>query len=172
MAINKSFGNTKTPVMWNGEEALSVRGLTPDDITKVLILEGENIADLFGTATAVDLSGVNTRDTEQLADWLMAKAPTLLMALANKSPTLLARILAVSAMEGEDDLEESAEYIRSNFTLPLQFEAAVRIAALTFAGPEGFRLFVGNVMALVETVAALTSVKTKPMITRPVSAIG
>ena len=40
-------------------------------------------------------------------------------------------------------------------------QALIEIASMTFAGPEGFRMFVGNVAALVKTVNTMTSASEK-----------
>ena len=156
MAIKKKFSDITTPLMWNGDEVATIRGLTPDDITLILMAEGDGIAEVFGLADKLAEEGVNLKDTNEIADHVMAKGPKLMMELATRVPGLLARIIAVACNEPE---EEAANEIRATWVLPLQFEALTLVAKLTFVGIDGFRLFLGNAQALAASVSAITNVK-------------
>lgn len=159
MAIKKSFAMHGAPVQWGGEEAATVRGLSPNDITDIVLAEGEGILELFGLRDSIDLKGVDLKDSEAVADVLMAQGPQALIQVAQKLPLLLARIIAVAADENnEDQIIE----ISKAWPLPLQFEALAVIARMTFMGPEGFRAFVGNVSTLLSSLSAITNVKTIP----------
>jgi len=156
VSINKLFLNAKQKVLWNGQEAAEVRGLTPDDFANILVVDGETLDGALQAFDSLDLAGVNPRDSNSVADAVMSQGPKVLVAVANKAPGIIARIIAVAA---DDNTPEAIEAIRTGFPLPLQFEILRQISIQTFAGPEGFRLFVGNVAALVGTVGAMTSAK-------------
>ena len=157
MGINRTITAARASVKWNGEEAAVVRGLTPADVSNILVMEGENLIALIKAFDTMDTGNVDFKNTEAVADMIMGKATPLLTSLANDAPRFLAAIIAVAARDKEDDLEELTSFVEENFTLALQFECLKDIARMTFIGPEGFRLFVGNVSALASTVAGMTS---------------
>lgn len=156
MAISKSFKMHGHSVQWNGEEAATVRGLTPNDITKILLAEGEGVLGLFGLRDEIDLKGVDLKDTNAVADVLMEQGPNVLIRAASTMPLLIARIIGVA---GDDDSDETVFQIATTWPLPLQFEILGQIARMTFVGPEGFRQFLGNVSTLMKSLGAITNVK-------------
>ncbi len=160
MGINKNLIAAAASIEWAGVEAATVRGLTPQDFSAILVAEGLTIAEMFTESDVLDMSNLDMTNQAQIADRLMSQGGPLLMTLANHAPSLLARIIAVAA--DEEDIETATKYIAVNFSLPLQFECLAQIAYMTFNGPEGFRRFVGNVMVLVNTVQAMTSTDNKP----------
>lgn len=161
MALNKALRLAKSAVEWNGEQAAEVRGLTPADVVSILTTEGDSVLGMFEAFEKIDLKGIDTKDTAAVADRLLSEGPAFLMGLAAKAPMLLARLIAVASLEEGDDLDENSAFVHDNFSLPLQFECIRHVCIQTFAGPEGFRMFLGNVMALVGTVDALTSANPK-----------
>lgn len=155
MAINRGIQNVRDSVMWNGEEAATVRGLTPNDVAQLLADEGRGLHVMLEANEAFSFADIDLKNKEQIADRIMAEAPKLLVHLANNLPDFLAKLIAVAA-DGDD---EDADFIRDNWSLPLQYEALRKIAVQTFSGPEGFRMFVGNVLALADTMRSLTGRK-------------
>ena len=157
MAINKSIKNVRDAVMWNGEEAASVRGLTPNDVAQLLADKGQGVHVMLEASDAFSFADIDLNDKGQVADKIMSDAPKMIVHMANNLPDFLAKVIVVAA--GGDD--EDVEYIRDNWPLPLQFEALRKIAVQTFSGPEGFRMFVGNVLALAGAVKNLTGGQTR-----------
>lgn len=160
MGINRALTAASHDVTWNGEQATTVRGLTPQDFSAILVAEGLTIAEFFTNSERVNLRGINLQDTDQVASALQSQGGPLLMSLASHAPSVLARIIAVAS--DEEDIEEATAHVAVNFSAPLQFECLAQIARMTFNGPEGFRLFVGNVMTLVQSVRAMTSTSGAP----------
>src|SRR5690625_813406 len=164
MSINKAQKNVRSTVLWHGEEAAKVRWLTPNDVAQLLADRGQGIQALLEANDAFSLAGIDLDNKEAIADRIMESGPKLVVHLASTMPDLIARLIAVAA---EEDDDETVEYIRDNWSLPLQFEALRHIAVQTFAGPEGFRMFVGNVLALGQTVSHLTGQATARSVRAP-----
>lgn len=139
-------------ISWQGEVVASVRGLSPADVTAVLISVGEDIAGLFSVAEEVDKMKLNGGDAEQLADQLMSQWPKIVVAVGEHLPNVLSQLIARAA--GDPD---AWEMVRDNYSFVLQFDILAEIAKLTFNSPEGFRRFVGNVLLLVDLAGTLTS---------------
>lgn len=166
MGINKSFATAQEKVMWGEEEAATVRGLTTTDLTNILIAEGKNIYALFEEFDSLrNTAGVDPRNTDQVADALMRNAPMLLAKIGEVAPTMLARVIAVAA---DDNTDEAMESIL-RFPAPLQVDVLTRIARQTFIGPEGFRVFLGNVQALVAAFAGMTNAERRAKLGMPES---
>jgi hypothetical protein len=157
MGINRNTASLSKSVSWDGNEVAVVRGLTPSNIADILIQEGESLIDLFNAFEKLDTKGVDMKDNEAVATMIMEKAVPMLATLAKDAPRFLAAIIAVAASSKDDDVAADTDFIAENFSLPLQFECLKEIARMTFVGPDGFRLFLGNVSALASTVAAMTS---------------
>lgn len=168
MGISKSFKVAAQPVSWKGEEVATVRGLSPADVAAIVSEHGRDIFMAFNSADAFDFikdakNPDGSVDTEAVADRLLAEGPALVAKMMDVAPAMLAGIIAAAA-----DEPEAADSV-INWPMPLQFDALVKIAEETFAGPEGFRLFVGNVQALVASVAAMTNAKPKVRAVAPPS---
>lgn len=156
MGINKELALHSVPVMWNGQEAARLRGLNPTDILKLLAKEGNAVDVGLSAVDGFDLSDVDTQDKAALAEAIIERAPKFLMTLSNQVPGFLAGLIAVAA-----DDPGSEEYVQG-WPLGLQFEALSTISRMTFNGPEGFAVFVGNVVALLGTAQGMmTGVKLK-----------
>jgi hypothetical protein len=91
------------------------------------------------TLSGLDKSQVKSLDIEAESQKIFQKIITMV-------PGLAAKIIAVAS-----DAPEDADFIRANFVLPLQFEALAAIAQLTFIDSNGFKRFLGNVLALIES---------------------
>lgn len=139
-------------VKWDGEVVAEVRGLSPADITNILVSVGDNLAGLFSTAEDFDEIKVDTKNPDKAADQLLAAWPKLVGSFATHLPDTLATIIANAA-----DAPEEWEFVRDNYPMALQLEILVEIARLTFESPEGFRRFVGNALLLVNLGGTLTS---------------
>ena len=155
---------------WQGEVVASVRGLTPADVTAILVSVGEDLAGLFNLAEEVDGMKLQAGDAEKLADQLMQGWPKIVTAIGTHLPNALAQVIANAA-----DAPDEWEMVRDHYSFVLQFEILAEVAKLTFNEPEGFRRFVGNVLLLVDLAGTLTSGSNKRPKTRlvpPTSAAG
>lgn len=155
MAINRNISAAKA-VMWNGDEAARVRGLTPNDIAVILDREGTNLRAVLDALDEVDLGGLDTKDADQVAGRLVTAAPGIVVHLSKTLPRFIAAVIAVAA-DGDD---EDIDHVTAEWPLALQFLALSEIAILTFSGAEGFRAFVGNVFALAGLAKTLTGANT------------
>lgn len=148
MSINNDFQVERKKIEWNGQFAAEVRGLTPQDIMRV-IAENPVEADAVFEALEEDAREHLSDDSlsaDQIAGALEAGASKSFGKVLTKAPGLVAKVIAVAC-----DSPDQWEMVRDRFVVPLQFECAQEIARLTFIDPPGFRRFVGNVMALVGT---------------------
>lgn len=155
MGINRNISAAKV-VMWNGEEAATVRGLTPNNLATILQMEGTNLRSALDALDEADLQGVDPKDTDAIAGRLISAAPAVIVHLSKTLPRFLAAIIVVAADGEEDDISHVAE----EWPLALQFLALTEIAVLTFSGAEGFRAFLGNAFALAGLAKTLTGANT------------
>lgn len=167
MGINKTITATKRKILWKGEVAAEVRAISPHDLAVVLVRAGAELDGLFKAWDSMQKPEVNPRNgapfsAEEAADYLMQQAPQFIGQLAQHLPKMLADIIAVAA-----DSPEDAQYIQENFPAPLQFDCLVAIAEETFVDPEGFKLFVGKVLALVQVAKGIVSPNANKQIPRP-----
>lgn len=146
MAINTNFYQKRTEVKFNGEVACTVRGLTPNDLAQVMV---ENAGDLESVMQFFEkdatLSRINPHDDDALATALRENTSKMFGKIVSLAPNLLAKVIAVAS-----DDSDKWEAVRDNFVLPLQLDALTEIAKLTFVDADGFKAFVGNVLALAE----------------------
>lgn len=155
MGLNRNISTAKA-VMWNGEEAARVRGLTPNNLATVLQLEGTSLRSALDALDEADMQGVDPKDTDAVATRLIAAAPSIVVHLSKVLPRFLAAVIVVAA-DGE---EEDIDYVAQEWPLALQFLALTEIAVLTFSGAEGFKAFVGNAFALAGLAKTLTGANT------------
>lgn len=153
MAINREIRKRNTVIRWADTDVCTVRAIGPQDVLDVLATAGEDLAGVFAAMDEFDAINVNQASKEQLADQLLTRVPDAMKALKKHLPDVLARIIVVAS---DDDTDGAWEFVRDNFDAALQFYCLAEIARLTFVSPEGFRTFVGNVIALMETGRALT----------------
>lgn len=140
MAINKNFYTPTAAIQWNGETACEVRGISPDDITRLVAEDGELVARLVELVEGdVRKQGV-TQDGA--AQYLEQNAQRLFGFVLKQIPMLVAKLIALAA-----DDDGAADQVRK-WPVPLQFEIMRQIAILTFVDADGFRKFLGNVMGL------------------------
>jgi hypothetical protein len=149
----KKIGKAQTvDITWQGEVVASVRAISPADLTDLLITVGEDLAAVFNVVEEIDQLKLDTKKADKLADQLLQQWPKIVTAVGTHLPNVLAQIIARTA-----DEPEMWEEVRDNYSFALQFEILVEVAKLTFNDPEGFRRFVGNVLALVDLSGSLTS---------------
>lgn len=157
MGINKNIVSKEVAVVWGGGEVATIRALTPNAISTILVKEGQGLIDLFKAFEDMDFKNVDLNNTDAVAEMVMSRAPEFLMKVANDAPRFLATVIAVATGE-----EDEVDFVQKEFSFPLQFECLMQIASATFVGPEAFKAFLGNVAALASTVTAMTSApKTK-----------
>lgn len=154
MGIHYESLAQKEDFKFNGKDVGTIRALVPQDLAVVLAKAGGRIKDLFNSVDAIDIGSLNIKDADTLATQLMERAPKFLVHLASALPEMLADIIAVAA-----DAPDDRDSIMAGMPLPMQLAYTTRLAELTFGDAEGFRLFVGNVLALVKTAEVLTNAK-------------
>lgn len=153
MGINKSLKQNPVPVMWGDEEAAVVRGLLPSDIADIVRLAGHRIHDILATLDELDI--VKAGGTvEEAADRLIDELPKAISRISMSVPELVALIIAYAADEADPS---TIDYIRDTWPVSVQADALASIARETFVDDEGFRRFVGNVVAVLQSGNALVS---------------
>jgi hypothetical protein len=144
MAINKDFFAPRETIMFNGHTVCDVRGITPDDLARIMMENAADVEHVFEILERDDtLKGISKDDPESVSGALKTHGKALFGTLVTKVPELVAKIIAVAA-----DDAASWEHVKKNFVLPLQLETLTTVAKLTFVDSNGFRAFVGNVLAL------------------------
>lgn len=158
MALSKTFKQHRRALLSNNEQVATIRGITAEDLSLLLTVVGSNMDGLFNVAEELDRSSLDVKDTDKLSEQIMDRAPGVIAGVARHMPDVIHTIIAVATLEDGDGISiaEAVELVRS-WPAPLQIEALKLVAVSTFNTPEGFRLFVGNVKALVASVRALTS---------------
>ena len=139
-------------VQWQGETVASVRGLSPADLTALLLAAGEEIGGLVKAAEEWDKLDLKLGDADALADQLLMKWPQMVKSIGTYVPDFLARVIAIACQDAD-----KWEMVRDHYPFVLQFEILVETAKLTFNTPEAFKAFVGNVLLLVDLGGTLTS---------------
>ena len=139
-------------VSWQGEVVATVRGLSPADVSAILVSVGEDLAALFSVVEDVEGMKLDLKDKEALADTLMTQWPKIIVSVSEHLPNVLAQLIARAA-----DSPEEWEMVKNTYGFVLQFDILAEIARLTFNEPAGFQRFVGNVLMLVDLSGTLTS---------------
>lgn len=139
-------------IPWQGEVVATVRGLSPADVTAILVSVGEDLAGLFSLAEDIDAMKLDVSNADALADQFTQQWPKIVASIGTHLPNLLAQLIARAA-----DDADAWEMVRDHYSFVLQFDILAEIAKLTFNEPEGFRRFVGNVLLLVDLAGTLTS---------------
>lgn len=155
MAINKALKLKKVPVMWEGEEAAVIRGLVPNDIAQIIRLAGERIHDVLAAIEEHDMLKSSNTPIEEKAQQILDELPKTIQRISASVPEFVALIIAYAAGAGDD--QEAVDHIRNEWSIALQFECLAQIARETFVDEKGFRAFVGNVVALLNSGNVLTS---------------
>lgn len=153
----------KHDITWQGEVVATVRGLSPADVTAILVDVGEDIAALFNVQEELEQVKLQTKDASVLADQLLAQWPKIFVAISSHFPNVMAKLIARAA---DADDKDTWMMVRDEYSVVLQMDILAEIARLTFNDPEGFRRFVGNVLALVDLTGTLTSKNKKRPLTR------
>lgn len=150
MGINKNFYLPRRKITWDGQEVCEVHGLAPADIAAVM---QENAADLerivesWQKDKALASIAADPTASEQIAAKINENAAVLFGSLISLVPNLAAKLIALAA-----DEEDAWEHVRDNYVVPLQFDILCEIAQMTFVNQDGFKKFLGNVLALAGNV--------------------
>lgn len=149
MSINKKFFTPRREIQWDGIVVCDVKGVTPNDIARTL---AENAADLetlmeaWKTDDAMRVLAL-TPEAEDVSKFIADNSTTIFTKMIGLVPNLCAKIIAIAAGDADE-----WEHVRDEYTLPLQFDILTTIAELTFINQDGFKKFLGNVMALAGSV--------------------
>lgn len=139
----KSYTTPRTTIQLDPSNSIAVRGLNLEDISfLVQVHKGDvdAVVEAFKGRVGTDATpdGVTKAVQEQ--------GEAMLLNLLQQFPLLAANVIAVAA--DEVDAWENAGAL----PLPKQVEAIFAIAKLTFEDVDGFKKFVGNVLAVVQSV--------------------
>ncbi len=157
--LNKEI-RKRTATVYSGDEvAAEIRALAPTDVAQVLVAMSQDIGAVFAALDSIDEIDFRqaAANPEAMADKVMAVLPSALVAVQRHLPDVMAQMIATAS--GEPD---SWEFVRDNFDTALQFNILAEVCRLTFVNVEGFKVFMGNVLALAGVVQNLTSAKKLP----------
>lgn len=121
-----------------GEYSFDVRGISPDDIRTVLIMNRESLEMLSDLAEAQGINGIEAITTERL----LAVAEQALAEIPDLAAALIAQC---------EDGGSISNYLHvKRLPITVQMDALMKIASLTFNDATNFGVFLGNVMAAVK----------------------
>lgn len=143
----------RTEVPLDAANTVSVRGLNLEDVA-FLVQVHKNDIDAVIEAIKGNIEKGST--PEDVAAAVESKGTDVLTSVIQQSPLLVANI--ISTASDEPDAWETAVKL----PVPVQIEILLNVAKLTFNDIDGFKKFVGNVSAVMQSVA-----KQKPQIGKP-----
>lgn len=140
----KNFAQARAVIKFqsaDGEQSFNLRGLAANDVLAIIY---ENKSVIEDIVTLAEQSGVTKKlhDDKALIEFMGT--------VAVRAPYIVASVIAHAA--DEPDEWENA----SKLPMPVQTEALIEIARLTFNDKAGFERFVGNVKAAVASVLKRT----------------
>jgi hypothetical protein len=150
MSLNTNFYIQKKPIVWQGQDVCEVRGITPNDLAQAMT---ENAADMEAVVLLLekdkDLANTGDMGPDAIQAMIESNTKRLFTSVLTSAPNLVAKLIAIAC-----DSPDQWEFVKANYVLPLQFEIIREVAMLTFVDGEGFKAFLGNVMALAGNVGA------------------
>lgn len=151
MALS-TYSTPRTTITLDASNNIAVRGLTLEDISFLMQVhkgDVDTVVEMFSGKLGKDMTpeGVNKA--------VQAEGDAMILALLQQFPLLAANIIAVAC--DEPTAWENAMQL----PMPKQVDAILAIAKLTFEDAEGFKKFVGNVLAVMQSVAKQKPQKTK-----------
>lgn len=145
----------RTEIKIGIDNSMSVRGLALEDITFLVSVHKEDIDTLIEMFRAKSMAHVTNKSAPggvinpALIDEMVRKSgDDLISGFLQQFPLLAANVIATAC-----DEPESWQAART-LPLPLQIEALLSVAKLTFEDAEGFKKFVGNVAAVLRSASA------------------
>ncbi len=158
--LNKEIRKRTATIYWGDEVAAEVRALAPTDVAQVLVAMSQDIGAVFNALDSID--GMDLRQAaanpEGLAEVIMTRLPIAMAAFQRHLPDVMAQLVATAS-----DNPEEWEFVRDNFDVALQFNILAEVCRITFVSVDGFKAFMGNVLALAGVVENLTSAKKLPV---------
>lgn len=134
----------RTKVDLDPENSISVRGLNLEDISFLVQVhknDVDNVVAMFQGKLGKD------KTPEGISKAVQDNGDAMLVELIQKFPMLIANVISVAADEPE------AWETASKLPMPVQVEAVLAITKRTFNDVDGFKKFVGNVSAVLQSVA-------------------
>lgn len=141
----------RTTVDIDASNSFVVRGLNLEDISFLVQVhknDVDSVVSMFQGKLGKDAS------PEGVAKAVQKNGDAMIVELIQRFPLLIANVIAVAS--DEPDQWDNA----SKLPVPVQIEAILAVAKLTFNDVDGFKKFVGNVSAVLQSVA-----KQKPLMT-------
>lgn len=149
MGINRDFSFETHELRLKEKTVATLRGISADDISTLLVQETENVEKIFDSIEnhmADTSSDINLDDPNAVAAALRDQSKPMIDAVLKQAPRVLAKIIAIAA----DDLDAWPSVAK--WPIPVQLEALTQIMRLTFTDGADFRTFVGNVLGLAQIV--------------------
>lgn len=150
MGINKDFRLPRRQIKWDGQDVCEVHGLAPADLAVVMRENAgdmERIVESWSKDKALASIADDPTASEEIAEKITQNSAVLFGSLINLVPDLAAKLIALAA-----DDADMWEHVRDNYVVPLQFDILCEIAQMTFVNQDGFKKFLGNVLALAGNV--------------------
>lgn len=157
MALS-NYTAPRTVIELGNDNSLSVRGLNLEDISYLVqVHQGDvdNLVSAFRGAVG------DAKTADGVAAAVQADGDKMVFSLIQQFPLLAANLIATAADEPE------AWDAATKLPVPKQIEALIAIAKNTFEDVDGFKKFVGNVSAVLQSVA-----KQKPQVTKATKSTG
>ena len=131
-----------------GKTVLSVRGLSLDDISFLVSVHKEDVDAIVETFRSKVVGKTDDVSPDTIDAAVRENGDELITAFLQQFPLVAANVISLACDEPE------AWKNAQRLPLPVQVEALLSIAKLTFEDAEGFKKFVGNVIAVLRSASA------------------
>lgn len=152
----------RTSIRLNEKASVDVRALSLDDVSFLVRIHQEDIEALVSMFQAKVGAKKGNVDPSKVSALVEQAGDKMISSFLQQFPLLAANIIAVASDE------PGAWATARKLPVPVQIDALLAVARLTFEDAEGFKKFVGNVTAAMQSasaqapqVASKTSRKTK-----------
>jgi len=140
----KNYTIPRLPVVLAEGNEIQVRGLNLDDVSFLAQVHRDDVDRIIATFR----SDVPSLDPEAVETAVRERGNAMIAALLQHFPIVAGNVIAVASDEPEQ------WDVAQKLPVPVQVDALMKIARLTFNDFDGFKKFVGNVLAAVQSAKA------------------
>lgn len=141
----------RTDIKIDKSNSMSVRGLCLEDIGFLVSVHRDDVDAIVEAFRGKALKGASANtplDPSAIEAAVRDNSDELLSTLLQQFPLVVANVIALAC--DEPDEWQNARRL----PMPTQMEAVIEIARLTFEDAEGFKKFMGNVLAVLRSAGA------------------
>lgn len=140
----KTYTIPRLPVLLTEGNEIQVRGLNLDDVSFLVQVHRDDVDKII----AAFRSEVPSLDPEAVDAAVRERGNAMISVLLQHFPIVAGNVIAVASDEPEQ------WDVAQKLPVPVQIDALVKVAKLTFNDFDGFKKFLGNVLAVVQSAKA------------------